>query len=115
MNKCKNHFLFAAIIVISADPLISKWLKQSRARFPVGNRIGAMGLAGGNWREKGNLKIIINISTNILSRNNGVEFLRILNLDKRTVEYIQGLHEVMAQNNLPLPIASKIKKHAGLQ
>ena len=82
LNKCKNHLLFAAIIVISADPLISKWLKQSRARFPAGNRIGARGLAGGNWREKGNLKIIINISTNILSRNNGVEFLRILNLDK---------------------------------
>ena len=91
MNKCKNHLLFAAIIVISADPLISKWLKQSRARFPAGNRIGAKGLAGGNWREKGNLKIIINISTNILSRNNGVEFFGILNLDKRV---LQSTHRV---------------------
>ena len=49
--KCRNHPLFAAIIVISADPLISKWLKQSRARFSDGNRIGARGHAGGYWRE----------------------------------------------------------------
>ena len=49
--KCRNHPLFAAIIVISADPLISKWLKQSRARFSDGNWIGARGHAGGYWRE----------------------------------------------------------------
>ena len=86
--KCRNHPLFAAIIVISADPLISKWLKQSRARFSDGNRIGARGLAGGYWRENGNLKIITNISRTLLSRmmESGIPQSKHLDLDKRTAE-----------------------------
>ena len=86
--KCRNHPLFAAIIVISADPLISKWLKQSRARFSDGNRIGARGLAGGYWREwqfENNYKHFQNY---ILSRmmESGIPQTKHLDLDKRTAE-----------------------------
>ena len=54
------------------------------------------------------MEIIINISTILLSRNNGVEFFRLINLEKCTAEYnIQGLHEVMARNTMAQKLTVK--------